>query len=188
MDNLLKAIAKDAPRADPLQVAADAVDEAISAEARMLAEAGRLPLTACYDRLVTELFRRIKGRTPGVISDADNRAASWRVRVRLYGPGKPDEPEADSDDDLPGDQPGATVIDGLPNVAEHLMALAQGFHKSAPVGLDITTLRHRLKSLRPTLSRRGGNARWRVPYTVAEGDWMATVGIQREAKAHESAE
>lgn len=96
----------------------------------------------------------------------DGRAIDWRVRVRLYRAARLDTPEADSDPDLPAAANGATICYGLPGVADHLRALADGFHGQPCAGLDQETLRHRLNSLRPTLSRRGGNAVWRVPYTV----------------------
>jgi hypothetical protein len=96
----------------------------------------------------------------------DRRAARWRVRVRLYLEGNP-RPSADTDPELPDDAPGTTVIAGLPGVAEHVADLARDFHGDAElIGLEMPTLRQRLKSLRPTLSRRGGNGVWRIPYMV----------------------
>jgi hypothetical protein len=171
-----------------LKTHADALDDDALEGAQSLAEAANMPLQAAYEALLVEFMSRARSRTPAQLLIADSRAAMWRVRVRLYRKENPAEPEADSDDDLSPDAPGSTVIAGLPAVADHLMALAGGFHKCACGGLDEQTLRHRLKSLRPTLSRRGGNARWRVPYMTADGDWIAVVNIQREAKAHESAE
>ena len=113
--------------------------------------------------------------------DTDQRAALWRVRVRLYADSGPDEPEADSDPDFAPDMAGETVLRGLPAVAEHVRFLAQEFHSSSETaGLEIEVLLHRLKGLRPTLSRRGGNGVWRVPYQVdGAGEWLARVDVQR---------
>lgn len=109
----------------------------------------------------------------------DSRAAMWRMRVRLYPDARPGDPAADSDPELPVDAPGAGVVAGLPGVAEELAALATAFHKGAVTGLEEATLRHSLRSLRPTLHRRGGNAAWRVPYQVAGAGWLARVDVER---------
>lgn len=119
----------------------------------------------------------------------DGRAVKWRIRVRLYDMRRdPPELEADTEGDN-GDQDaaGTMICLGLPGVAETLRDLAAGFHSSPVMGLDMEALRHRLKALRPTLSRRKGNAVWRVPYEVAatfNGDpvkypWMARVDIEK---------
>ena len=119
----------------------------------------------------------------------DGRAVKWRIRVRLYDMRRdPPELEADTEAESPDqDAPGSTICLGLPDVADTLRDLATSFHSSPVLGLDDATLRHRLKSLRPTLSRRKGNAVWRVPYEVAatfNGDpvkfpWMARVDIEK---------
>jgi hypothetical protein len=116
----------------------------------------------------------------------DKRAGKWRCRFRLYREGQPD-PYADSDDGLPPDQPGLEIYEGLPEVAETLRKMALQIHCSrqgAGVGgLELETLLHKLKALRPTISRRGGNAVWRVPYIVQYGDqtdaWLARVDVVR---------
>ena len=115
--------------------------------------------------------------------NTDQRAALWRVRVRLYDNVRPDEPEADSDPDFAPDMAGETVLRGLPAVAEHVQHLATAYHEKleGPItGLETEVLLHRLKGLRPTLSRRGGNGVWRVPYQVqGAGEWLARVDVQR---------
>ena len=116
--------------------------------------------------------------TPAVL-EHDGRSAAWRARVRLYDLAKPNEPEADSDPDLPADQPGESVFQGLPGVAAYLTACGLAHHGEAYAGLDNEVLRHRLKGLRPTLSRNAGHGVWRVPYTTPGGPWMARVDIQR---------
>jgi len=113
-------------------------------------------------------------------TDPDGRATNWRVRIRLYGPQSATEPEADTDPDLPPDKAGTAVVHGLPGVAEFLRDVATPAHAPSHLsGLEPDTLRHRLKSLRPTLSRRGGNATWRVPYQVDFKDWMARVDVEK---------
>lgn len=174
-----------------LKTAADALDVAAMAQVAELAEAQGTPLEAAWASLVAEFTRRSKLR---VAAGPDGRAVRWRVRVRLYSDARPNEPEADSDPDLAADKPGAEILTGLPAVAEHLRALATAFHGQDPAGLDDATLLHRIKSLRPTLSRRGGDAVWRVPYMVTPAErfghrgnlamqhkWLARVDIERVA-------
>lgn len=174
-----------------LNAAADALDAVAMTQAAELAESQGALLEAAWAALVAEFTRRSKLR---VATGPDGRAARWRVRVRLYSDARPSEPEADSDPDLAADKPGAEILTGLPAVAEHLRALATTFHGQDPVGLDDATLLHRIKSLRPTLSRRGGDAVWRVPYMVTPAErfgqrgnlalqqkWLARVDIERVA-------
>lgn len=138
----------------------------------------------------TEFFR---DSSPSALA-MDGRAQQWRVRIRLYNMANQNEPEADTDADHAADYPGEMVIAGLPGVAAELAVLTQAFHGVACQGMDVETLKHRLKSLRPTLSRRrvaGHNdAVWRVPYKVLtadafggdnrELDWLARVDVIRE--------
>jgi hypothetical protein len=112
--------------------------------------------------------------------DLDGRLVHWRVRVRLYLPTHMDEPAADSDPDLSPDRPGDTVVAGLPAVALHVQELAEGYHGGACEGLDEATLHHKLKGLRPTLSRRGGNAVWRLYYRYLTHEMFARVDIAKE--------
>lgn len=175
-----------------LKSAADALDVAAMAQANALAEAQAMPLPAAWSTLIAEFVRRAKERTSGSIMVADGRSARWRVRIRLYNTARMDEAEADSDPDLPADRMGAEIIEGLPGVTEHLAVLATAFHKQACAGLDNATLLHRLKGFRPTLSRRGGEGTWRVPYRIyitgdafkgdsREQDWLARVDVERVA-------
>lgn len=173
-----------------LKTAADALDVTAAEQAQALADAQAMPFPVAWKALAAEFVRRAKERVPDGVGDTDGRAVRWRVRVRLYNTARMDEPEADSDDDLPADKPGTTILSGLPAVAEHLAILASGFHKQPPKGLDMNTLRHRLNSLRPTISRRGGNAVWRVPYRILqtahnfsgdtrEQEWLARVDVEK---------
>lgn len=124
---------------------------------------------------------------PLPVPKPDARHTQWRVRVRLYRAGQ-DQPEADTDDDRPTDAPGATVLAGLPAVAEQLRTLALGWHAktwASFAGLEPETLARKLKSLRTTLGRGGtGSAVWRVPYEIRENytsqNWLARVDVVRE--------
>lgn len=171
-----------------LQSAADALDAEAVAQATKLAESLSTGFPNAWQALATEFLRRNKQRYPAAKLDTDGRSARWRVRVRLYNAAHMSEVEADSDPDLPPESAGATVVTGLPGVAEHLAALAHGFHSQPISGLDAATLRHSLKSLRPTLSRRGGNGTWRVSYRVDRSagivpadsqKWLARVDVVR---------
>lgn len=119
----------------------------------------------------------------------DSRTARWRCRFRIYDARQMDEPVADSDDELPPGAPGSMVIAGLPNVGTEAIALAQAFHKSGQLsGLNSQMLDKSLKGLRPTISRRGGNAVWRLPYDTIDTynehslkrGWLMRVDIIRE--------
>ena len=117
----------------------------------------------------------------------DNRAVAWRLRLRLYATDDTaTEPVADSDPDLPPDQSGTIICRGLPAVADYLRDTATAFHTGADdhpgltiTGLDSATLAHRIKGLRPTLSRRGGNAVFRVAYGTPGHEWLARIDIER---------
>lgn len=167
------------PEAVTVASACDVIDTAAIDQAQILAATQGVPLEAAWRLISAEFLRRCRVRSP-VSLEADGRATKWRCRVRLYNMNRPDEAEADSDPDRPADAMGETVLGGLPAVAEWLAQLAHGFHAGMEInGLDLTTLRHRLKALRPTISRRGGNAVWRVPYTVSDLGWMARVDVIR---------
>jgi hypothetical protein len=129
---------------------------------------------------------------PAAGSVMDGRTAMWRCRFRIYDSRKLDEPVADTDPELgPGDA-GTMVIAGLPNVASTLAQIAAQFHGREQLsGLSADELTRRLRGLRPTLSRRKGQAVWRVPYdtlnsyargTVTRG-WLMRVDIQRTVEA-----
>lgn len=183
------------PEAVTVASACDVIDVTAIEQAQALAATQGIPLGAAWRLISTEFLRRCRVRSP-VALEADGRATKWRCRVRLYNMNRPDEAEADSDPDLPADAMGETVLGGLPAVADWLATLARGFHADTQTaGLDGATLRHRLKSLRPTISRRKGNAVWRVPYQMGEKleyvsggrfgshtemkDWMARVDVIR---------
>lgn len=169
--------------AERLSAAADTLDAAALTQAQAMAADDFMPVAAAYDALTAEFARRLRERRPSDLVEADGRSAQWRVRVRLYDMRAPDDVQADSDPDEGPKEPGASVIAGLPAVAAYLTELAGLYHAGACEGLGESTLRHRLKSLRPTLSRNKGVARWRVPYTVKGTEaWLAVVNVQRETK------
>lgn len=170
--------------------------------ADVLANDFNLDNVAAYNLLFSELADHFKTK-PDAAAIMDGRTVKWRCRFRIYdiGKGKDADPEADTDDGLPLDQPGTTIISGLPNVATEVALLARAFHQGRGdfrdadqlAGLSSVELERRLKSLRPTLSRRGGNATWRVPYdTIStfneqahKRGWEMRVDIQREGKTNE---
>lgn len=126
------------------------------------------------------------------IGEMDARTARWRCRFRIYRADMLDEPAADTDDELPADRPGAMVLAGLPAVAAEARMLASSFHGTpALAGLSREETERKLRGLRPTLSRRGGNAVWRLPYdtletfndTTQKRGWLMRVDIQREESA-----
>lgn len=110
--------------------------------------------------------------------ETDQRTTKRIVRIRLFPDGA-EEPAADSEPNLPADAGGTWVIDGLPAVALALAQIAFGYHRGAVMtGLDKETLERRINGLRPTLSRRGGDAVWRVPYKVDGLPWSARVDVK----------
>lgn len=129
----------------------------------------------------------------------DQRAVPWQVRFRIYS--EKDgfaEPVADSDPDLPAGELGAEVIRGLPIVGDTAAAMAHEFHNVGPLrGLDQDTLAKKILGLRPTLSRRDGNAVWRLYYDTPDtfklaaphnkGGWMLRIDLQRQGAARPGA-
>jgi len=98
----------------------------------------------------------------------DGRTTQWRARIRLYDATRADDPIADTDAESPPDAAGEKIFDGLPAIAAELHVLATQFHGSHCYGLELETLQHSLKSLRPTIARRGGDAVWRLKYTTID--------------------
>lgn len=110
----------------------------------------------------------------------DGRAQNWRIRVRLYDSAHGEEPVGDSDAELAAGEPGARVLNGLPAVALAVADDVAGFHERETVpGMTCEELVHRLKSLRPTLSRRGGNAVWRLHYQTDGLHMLARVDVEK---------
>ena len=130
--------------------------------------------------------------------ELDKRARKWRCRVRIYDQGDPDEPQADSDPELQAGEPGTVICAGLKGVADTVLQMAVQFHGTPLLkGMDTATLEHRINGLRPTLSRRGGNAVWRIPYDTErtwdetgqrQPGWLARVDLERVGQVAEVAE
>lgn len=140
--------------------------------------------------VLATLWSRVAGHFKAGPNENDARSAKWRCRFRIYRKDDLNDPVADSDDEMPSDRPGSMVISGMPNVATELAVLAAIFHgKASVLGLSRQELERRLNALRPTLSRRKGNAVWRVPYYTSEKfndqtrerGWLMRVDIIREA-------
>lgn len=129
------------------------------------------------------------GAPPRGSLEHDGRAARWRCRIRLYDDARPGEPAADSDPELPADAAGTVFCAGLKGVADTVLQLAEVFHGTAELpGLDPDTLDRKIPGLRPTLSRRGGNACWRLKYTTPRGaHWLARVDLERVEETAEPA-
>lgn len=119
-------------------------------------------------------------------NENDGRMSKWRCRFRIYRDNAQDEPYADSDAELPPDRPGTSILTGLPGVADEVAALASVCHPGTViVGLSQEELDRKLKGLRPTLSRRGGNATWRVPYSTIEATGTAMLARQNGERSSE---
>jgi hypothetical protein len=127
--------------------------------------------------------------------ELDGRAAYWRCRFRIYSNAMPDEPQADSDPDLDANQPGATIIRGLPAVGAELQLLAHAFHKTASLrGLGPEDVARSIRGIRPTLSRRKAtgheDATMRINYDTLESfneqsrkrGWLARIDLVREIR------
>lgn len=143
------------------------------------------------DTLATLMARAVRRWMPGN-GVSDRRTKPFRCRFRIYDMlNHPDEPYADTGEGTPVDTPGSDewIIDGLPAVATMAVSLARKAH--GPVqfhGLSSEDLARGLRGIRPTLSRRGGNAKWRLEYDTEETfsehtqkrGWLMRVDIIRE--------
>lgn len=109
---------------------------------------------------------------------SDHRENAWATRVVLLE-GK--EPLADTHPDLPPDAFGDWQASGLKGVAALVRDLAVQFHGEPPTGFDAETIKKRIASVRVTLSRRGGNAVWKIPYAVGDREYVAHALIERAA-------
>ena len=152
--------------------------------AQGIATSLRLPAATVHAKLVAAIGSLLQPESAAVLNDG--RTVQWRTRIRWYAKGQSD-PTEDTDQDLPQDQPGSQIISGLPNVARYLEICTVNIHApngESVTGVEAETLAHRLKSLRPTLSRNQGKATWRVPYVAhhlhgADNEWVARVDVER---------
>lgn len=120
----------------------------------------------------------------------DKRAVRWRFRIRLYDMAVDElAPQADTDPELDAETMGTWEASGLRGVADAVIQVATTFHGTPMLkGLETERLDAKIPGLRPTLSRRGGNAVWRLPYdTLRTWDetghrppgWLARVDLER---------
>jgi hypothetical protein len=132
-------------------------------------------------KVLAELLDAINKHKPiAAKAEADKRTVRWRIRLLLYAPSG--ELVADTDPELPPEAPGTIVVASLPGVAEELHSTIMrhyGGHKLE--GVTMPELLHRIRSLRPTLSRRGGAATWRVPFKMDDLPWRVDVDVRKEA-------
>lgn len=99
----------------------------------------------------------------------DGRAAPWRVRVRLYDAKDLTTAEADTDPELPGTEPGATEMYGLPRAATFAAETATRYHNAACAGLQPAALNRKVSSLRTQLSNGKKDSGWfNADYSVIE--------------------
>lgn len=176
---------------DNLEAALDRAVTSLTATLDHAATAIASDFAQDFQTILSQLYARIAARQTTLSRGPDGRAQRWRCRFRIYDQRNQDEAVADSDDELPPGEPGTWIIEGLPGVATEVVAVATAYHKTGQLaGLSPDELRHRLKSLRPTLSRRGGKAVWRLEYdtfdTFSERThkrgWLMRVDIQKESE------
>lgn len=131
-------------------------------------------------KILAQLLDALDKHKPvGAQAEKDKRAVYWRIRIQLFNPAG--DLVADTDPERAQEAPGTEVVRSLPAVAERLNETLQSFHTGQQLGgVTMPELTHRIKSLRPTLSRRGGNASWRVPYMAGNLPWRAHVDVRRE--------
>lgn len=99
----------------------------------------------------------------------DGRAVDWRARIRIYDEAKMDQPEGDTDPDLPADAPGAMVLHGLPSVLGVVMDVVSRHHGSAALGINRASLQRKIASLRTQISNaRRDSGKFTVDYQVVE--------------------
>lgn len=110
----------------------------------------------------------------------DGRKSLWRIRIRLYE-GQSDVPAADTDPELEPDQWGSWAVAGMDGIARAVASVAAGYHPDREIaGLDSATMAKRIRGFRPTLSRRGGNGVWRLPYEVDAEPWLCRVDVIKD--------
>lgn len=156
------------------------------------------------DEAATVAFvsRQLRARRPDGRPWEDARMRPYRARVRLYTARDGfNEPQADTDPELPANADGALIVNGLAAAGALVHDVAHDFHRmtlftlnlqashDVPppviVGLEVGALNKRLGSLRVSLSRGAkdsGESRgvWRLAYTVNGAEWLARVDIARK--------
>lgn len=168
--------------ADEYKTAVRRIADHVLSDARRLAGHLGTAIGAPESRVLADVLDLVhKLRPVSAQLERDKRATYWRARMRLYAPSG--SLEADSDPELDPTAPGATVVRGLPGVAEWAGELVQYFHAGRGekvAWLSNTEAHRKLRALRSTLSRKGGKTTWRVEYQVDSHPWKALIDIQRE--------
>lgn len=123
-----------------------------------------------------------KPASTGLQNRQHGRIMPYLVRVQLIAPN--DEGViADSDPELPIDDPGTETVLGLAAVADLAGYMATEFHRtlgesvSWPSGAEIE---RRIKTVRVILSRGHGRARWRIKYGVNGQEFTAFILVVRK--------
>lgn len=119
----------------------------------------------------------------------DGRSVEWRVRLRLYAQGDGyKEPVGDSDDDLPADKAGKTVLTGLPAVGSWISESASIYHGAPCAGMNSVVMAKKIQALRAQMSMRGdGTGVLRVYYQAPHNgsmiNMLARCEVLRETDA-----
>lgn len=112
----------------------------------------------------------------------DGRAATWRVRLQIWGGPQLDTLLGDSDDTKHRDAEGETIIKGLPNVGLWVRELVTGLHPDTEIeGLSDGDLARKVKSLRVALHHQNGACAWRLRYSVKHPTVEAMTAEQARA-------
>jgi len=93
----------------------------------------------------------------------------WRVRIELYRDHPGTEPFFDSDPHSPCDAPGDVVQLGFQAVEDYVVEIITKRHKVPCAGLDSTTLKRKLSSLRSMMAnRRDGSGNFKIQYETSD--------------------
>lgn len=119
----------------------------------------------------------VRGRLLAAMSDpvVDARAHDWTVRVQLVGPDN--AVVADTDPAAPPGGAGTQTARGLGGAVALISGLVDSYHHGRATGAGPAALRARIGSLRTQLSKSGGQALWRIRYTVDGETWMALATV-----------
>jgi hypothetical protein len=121
-----------------------------------------------------EIGRQLSGHAPPGVD-------GWLTRVMVFD--SAGDLQADSMPDQDVNAIPDVFMKTLPETGAWVRATCYMFHaerrEPQPVGLDDATLQRAILSLRVSLSRSGGVAWWRIPYTVDGVQWRVAVRVMR---------
>lgn len=150
----------------------------VQAEADHFAAQTKMPPAKIMFELM-ELMDEL--RPKAVKAEGDGRAQAYRVRLTLY---RDRMLYADTDPELPANQPGTEVVRGLISVSDWAREIMEAYHNVDSMAFDIlpyAKVEKSIKSLRPSLSRNGGIHNWRMSYTDPDGqEWLANILVVTE--------